>query len=84
MKPFVTVTLKLHDIADPIEIADYVADGRFVPLGTEALSAINACKAIHYKKDAEVIIPYHAIEEVNITKESKAYEKPADAFCTEE
>lgn len=82
-KPYVTVSLILHG-GTTKEIADYVDnDGKFIALGTQAMAMLERHEAIHYvdANGVETIIPYHAIVEVNVAKESDDYTKPEDAYC---
>lgn len=84
MKSFRKVTLKVHDIADPIVIEDYVdANGKFVPIGTQAMAMLDKKETLHYKdsEGVETFIPYHAIEEVLTVIEEKEYTNPEDEFC---
>lgn len=82
-KPYVTVSLILHG-GTTKEIADYVDnDGKFIALGTQAMAMLERHEAIHYvdANGVETIIPYHAIVEVNVAKESDDYTEPEDAYC---
>lgn len=83
-KPFVTVTLGIHDAEETIEIKDYIdANGKFVNIGTQAAAAINRRVAIHYVNadGQEIVIPFHAITSVKFAKEQGTYTPAEDAFC---
>lgn len=83
-KPFVTVSLILHDADSPVELADYINDdGQFVNLGTQTAAAIARREAVHSNDNngSEVIIPFHAISAVTVSKKSGEYTKPDDDFC---
>lgn len=83
-KPYVTVSLMLHGTDSELEITDYVDNnGRFVPIGTQAAKAIEDRSQIHFvdAEGVEVIIPFHAIVEISITKESDAYTPLDNDYC---
>ena len=83
-KPYVTVSLLLHGVDTEMEITDYVDNsGRFVPIGTQAAKAIEDRSQIHFvdAEGIELIIPFHAIVAVTITKESDDYTPLDDEYC---
>ena len=83
-KPFVTVYLYLHDRGeDTTGIADYIDDnGKFINIGTQTAAMIERREAVHFQEgDDEIIIPFHAISGVVITKADDEYTKPDDDFC---
>lgn len=85
-KPFVTVTLKLHD-GTPMVIQDEVdANGKFIPRGTQAAAALARREQIYYAgsyngADYEAIIPFHGIVSASIAKEQGEYTPAEDDFC---
>lgn len=86
MRPFVTVSLILHNADTSFEIADYVDDnGKFVNIGTQAANAIEKREQIHFvdAEGNEIMVPFHAIEVLNITKESGEFTPAADEYCTD-
>ena len=84
MKPFVTVSLRIHGYDSPFEIADYVdGNGRFVNIGSQAVAQLERGDAVHFvaAEGTEIIIPYHAIVAYSVTKEEGEFTPAEDAFC---
>lgn len=85
-KPFVTVSLLLHGADSSLDIADYVDNsGKFVALGQYASAALARGEQLHFNdaEGIEVIIPYHAVVEYNVTKTTDDVTPADDAFCIE-
>lgn len=78
------LTVLVHDISDSVSIEDYIDDnGKYINIGTQALAALKACKAIHFKdsEGQEIFIPYHAVVGYSFEREDAEYTAPEDDFC---
>lgn len=79
----VVVDIKLHQIEhDEFIFSDYVDTAKYNS-GSEVLEALKKCEQVHNRDrgNAELIIPYHSIDNYSYGVVPYDGQKPSDAFC---
>ena len=80
-KPLKTIKVKVHGVTDPITVADTVS----APNATAAIAEFDKGWKMHLVgQNKTTVVPYHAVEYVEVTTALSDSITKADPYCPED